>query len=103
MDFQYLKYEVMNGVARISFNRPEVYNALNDAITYELQEVLKAVAKDDHVRVVVLTGEGKAFCSGQDLKDSSKQGKRSFMESLRKRYNPLLLPCEICPSQLFAI
>ena len=100
MDFQYLKYEVKDGVARISFNRPEVYNALNDAITYELQEALKAVAKDDHVRVVVLTGEGKAFCSGQDLKDSSKQGKRSFMESLRKRYNPIIIAMRNLPKPI---
>jgi 2-(1,2-epoxy-1,2-dihydrophenyl)acetyl-CoA isomerase len=95
-----LKYEVQEGVARISFNRPEVYNALNDAITYELQEALKTVAKDDQVRVVVLTGEGKAFCSGQDLKDSSKQGKRSFMESLRKRYNPIITAMRNLPKPI---
>jgi len=90
MDFQFLKYGVSDGVATISFNRPEVYNALNDAITYELQDALKHVAKDDLVRVLVLTGEGKAFCSGQDLKDSASQGKRSFMDSLHKRYNPII-------------
>jgi 2-(1,2-epoxy-1,2-dihydrophenyl)acetyl-CoA isomerase len=90
MEFQFLKYQVKEGVATIAFNRPEVYNALNDAITFELQDALKAVAKDENVRVVVLTGEGKAFCSGQDLKDSSQQGKRSFLESLRKRYNPIV-------------
>src|SRR5260221_5521946 len=71
MDFQFLKYEVREGVARITLNRPDVYNALNDVITYELQDVFKVVAKDDLVRVVVLTGEGKAFCSGQDLKPTS--------------------------------
>src|SRR3981189_2114572 len=87
MDFQILKYEVKEGVARITLNRPEVYNALNDVITYELQEAFKVVAKDEQVRVVVLTGEGKAFCSGQDLKEN---GKRSFLESLQKRYNPII-------------
>jgi 2-(1,2-epoxy-1,2-dihydrophenyl)acetyl-CoA isomerase len=90
MDFQFLKYEVKAGVAYISLNRPEVYNALNDGITYELQDALKAVAQDDLARVVVLTGEGKAFCSGQDLKDSAQQGKRSFLDSLNKRYNPII-------------
>jgi 2-(1,2-epoxy-1,2-dihydrophenyl)acetyl-CoA isomerase len=87
MDFQILKYEVKEGVARITLNRPEVYNALNDVITYELQEAFKVVAKDEQVRVIVLTGEGKAFCSGQDLKEN---GKRSFLESLQKRYNPII-------------
>ena len=74
----------------IRLNRPEVYNALNDEITYQLQDAFKAVAKDDHVRVVVLTGEGKAFCSGQDLKSGPELGKRSFMDSLHKRYNPIV-------------
>jgi len=105
MDFQFLKYEVREGVARITLNRPDVYNALNDMITYELQDAFKVVAKDELVRVVVLTGEGKAFCSGQDLKPTSAkatagepasakatadEGKRSFLESLQKRYNPII-------------
>jgi len=90
MNFQFLKYEIKEGVATITLNRPDVYNALNDGITYELQDAFKAVAKDDQVRVVVLTGEGKAFCSGQDLKAGSTEEKRSFMDSLQKRYNPII-------------
>lgn len=90
MTYTFLKYEVAEGVATITLNRPDVYNALNDEITYELQDALKAVAKDELVRVVVLTGEGKAFCSGQDLKAASGQQKRSFMDSLHKRYNPII-------------
>jgi len=90
MDFKFIKYQVSDGVATITLNRPDVYNALNDGITYELQDVWKAVAKDEQVRVVVLTGEGKAFCSGQDLKAASAEEKRSFMESLTRRYNPII-------------
>ena len=100
MEFQFLTYVKKEGVATVSFNRPEVYNALNDEITYELQDVLKAIAKDDEVRVVVLTGVGKAFCSGQDLKDSSKQGKRSFMDSLHKRYNPIVAAMRSLPKPI---
>ena len=88
--YEFLKYSVNKGVARIAFNRPEVYNALNDEITYELQAAFKQVAKDELVRVVVLTGEGKAFCAGQDLKAAMGEEKRSFSESLHKRYNPLI-------------
>lgn len=88
--FDFLDYSVEKGVARIAFNRPEVYNALNDEITYELQAAFKQVAKDELVRVVVLTGEGKAFCAGQDLKAAIGAEKRSFSESLHKRYNPLI-------------
>lgn len=90
-DYQFILYRVENGVATVSLNRPEVYNALNDEITYELQAVLKVVAREESIRVMVLTGEGKAFCSGQDLKAVSGIEKRSFLESLHKRYNPIVL------------
>jgi len=88
--YTFLKYRAENGVAYLSLNRPEVYNALNDEITFEMQDALKAIAKDDAVRVVVISGEGKAFCSGQDLKASAGQEKRSFIDSLHKRYNPII-------------
>ena len=89
-NYQYLKYTVENGVGTITLNRPDVYNALNDEITFEMQDALKAVSKDENVRVVVFTGEGKAFCSGQDLKAASGDQKRSFLQSLHKRYNPIV-------------
>ena len=90
MNFHFLKYETANGVAHITLNRPEVYNALNDGITFELQDALKLSAKDATVRVLEITGAGKAFCSGQDLKAASGQEKRSFYDSLHKRYNPII-------------
>jgi len=90
MNYQFLLYTLQDGVATLTLNRPDVFNALNDEITYELQDALKQVAKDDNVRVVVLTGAGKAFCSGQDLKAASGQQKRSFINSLHKRYNPII-------------
>ncbi len=97
MAYQFLKFETKEGVSTITLNRPEVYNALNDEITFELQDAFKAVAKDSAVRVVVLTGEGKAFCAGQDLRDRSSQHKTSFRESLIKRYNPLILAMRQLP------
>src|SRR5258708_26531482 len=100
MSFQFLKFEITKGVATITLNRPEVYNALNDEITFELQDAFKAVAKDPTIRVVVLTGEGKAFCSGQDLKASQAQGNRSFLDSLHKRYNPLILGMRNLPKPI---
>ena len=88
--YKFLLFSKEGGVATIKLNRPEVYNALNDEITFELQGAFREVAKDDSLRVVILTGEGKAFCAGQDLKASSAAGKRSFMDSLHKRYNPII-------------
>jgi 2-(1,2-epoxy-1,2-dihydrophenyl)acetyl-CoA isomerase len=100
MEFKHLLYSVADGVATITLNRPEVYNALNDEITYELQDAWKACAKDEQVRVVVLTGAGKAFCSGQDLKAASGKEKRSFMESLHKRYNPIIRAMRTLPKPI---
>lgn len=100
--YQFLKYTVDSGVATVTLNRPEVYNALNDEITFELQDVFKKIAKDEAVRVVVLTGEGKAFCSGQDLKASSAQENRSFIESLHKRYNPIIRAMRNLPKPIIA-
>jgi 2-(1,2-epoxy-1,2-dihydrophenyl)acetyl-CoA isomerase len=88
--YTFLLYQHEHGVATITLNRPEVYNALHDEITYELQDVFKRVANDEAVRVIVFTGAGKAFCSGQDLKAVTGKEKRSFLDSLHKRYNPII-------------
>ncbi len=88
--FEFIKYDTTDGVTTITLNRPDVYNALNDEITYELQDAFKKATKDETTRVVVFTGEGKAFCSGQDLKAAVGDQKRSFSTSLEKRYNPLI-------------
>ncbi|MEM6361544.1 MAG: enoyl-CoA hydratase-related protein [Bacteroidota bacterium] len=87
--YDLIEFSKKNGVATVTLNRPDVYNALNDQITFELQDVLKTIGRDSEVRVVVLTGNGKAFCSGQDLK-ASEAGARSFIDSLHKRYNPII-------------
>jgi 2-(1,2-epoxy-1,2-dihydrophenyl)acetyl-CoA isomerase len=97
MAYQFLKFAVESGVCTITLNRPEVYNALNDGITFELQDAFKQVAREDSIRVVVLTGEGKAFCSGQDLKASQSGEKRSFINSLHKRYNPIIRAMRTLP------
>ncbi|GAB3194382.1 2-(1,2-epoxy-1,2-dihydrophenyl)acetyl-CoA isomerase [Pontibacter aydingkolensis] len=90
MTYECLLYEVQEGVATITLNRPDVFNAFNDQQSYDLQDALKQVARDEQVRVVVLTGAGKAFCSGQDLKAIASASKRDLSESLEKRYNPII-------------
>jgi 2-(1,2-epoxy-1,2-dihydrophenyl)acetyl-CoA isomerase len=86
--FNTLVYEIASGVATIKFNRPEVYNAFNNEMSFEFIDALKKARNDKEVRVIILTGEGKAFCSGQDLKDV-KGVSRSLGESVAKRYNPM--------------
>ena len=66
-----IAYEVQDGIARISFNRPAKLNAMTLAMYDELGRAFKAAAEDDRVRVVILTGAGeRAFCAGADLKES---------------------------------
>jgi 2-(1,2-epoxy-1,2-dihydrophenyl)acetyl-CoA isomerase len=83
-------YEKKGNVAFVTLNRPDVFNAFNDDQSYQLQDALKQANKDEDVRVVVLTGAGKAFCSGQDLKAIAGSKNRSLSESLYKRYNPII-------------
>ena len=89
--FNTLLLQIENKVATITLNRPDVFNAFNDELSYELQDALKVCTQSAEVRVVVLTGAGKAFCSGQDLKAIKEvAGKRDLSESLHKRYNPII-------------
>ncbi|MEX0968352.1 MAG: enoyl-CoA hydratase-related protein [Bacteroidia bacterium] len=85
-----IKLEKQNGIATITLNRPDVFNAFNDEQSFALQDALKQVKRDNEVRVVILTGAGKAFCSGQDLKDIAQSKNRSLSDSLHKRYNPII-------------
>lgn len=97
--FNSIKYEVKDNVGYITLNRPDRFNAFNNEQSYELQNALKQVKKDPEVRVVVLTGEGKAFCSGQDLKDIAGE-KRSLSDSLYKRYNPIIKAMRSLPKPI---
>lgn len=68
--FQYLQYAVDDGVALITLNRPEVLNACNSATHREVQAAIERAELDEDVRVVILTGAGRAFCSGSDLREA---------------------------------
>src|SRR6202142_3389195 len=70
MAYENLLYEVKDQIARITFNRPTVLNALNRKTVDELGEALHAAKRDDAVRVVILTGAGeKAFVAGADINE----------------------------------
>lgn len=84
-----LRYEVHDKVATITLNRPERYNAFDNPLSFEFIDALKEARRDAAVRAVVLTGAGKAFCSGQDLQAVAGT-KRSLGESVEKRYNPMV-------------
>lgn len=90
MELTCVLYEKIGSTAHVTLNRPDVFNAFNDEQSYELQSVFKDIKRDKEIRVVVLTGAGKAFCSGQDLKAIANSKNRSLSDSLYKRYNPII-------------
>ncbi len=69
MGYQTIRYEVKDGVATITLNRPESYNALNLALGSDLFHATLEADEDRAVRCIVVTGAGKAFCAGGDVKD----------------------------------
>lgn len=91
--FTTIRYDVAEGVATITFDRPEVFNAFNDTMSAEVLAALKQAAKDSTVRCIVITGAGKAFCAGQDLGSRNVAdfaGTLHLGESVRERYNPII-------------
>jgi 2-(1,2-epoxy-1,2-dihydrophenyl)acetyl-CoA isomerase len=91
MSYETILYELDQSVATITFNRPESLNAFNDQMIAETTAALKAAGRDDAVRCVVLTGSGRAFSSGQDLKDvQSREGQISIGDHLRQGFNKLV-------------
>lgn len=67
MAYEYLKFELADGVALVTLNRPERLNALSPGLVHELLDVVESTERDDDVRVLVLTGEGRGFCAGADV------------------------------------
>ncbi|WP_336962613.1 2-(1,2-epoxy-1,2-dihydrophenyl)acetyl-CoA isomerase PaaG [Sphingobium aquiterrae] len=83
---------VDRGIARVTFNRPEQLNAISLAMHRRLNEILDDLQQRDDIRVMLLTGNGRAFCAGQDLSERNveRDGPLDLGESLEARYNPLV-------------
>jgi len=83
--------EINDGVLTLTLNRPEALNSFNVEMKEALLAGLKDAAKDKNVRVVLLTGAGRAFSAGQDLKERTAPGVADLGTELRLRYNPMVL------------
>jgi len=92
-NFETIKYEVQDGTAIITINRPQVYNALNVQGKIDIISGIREANKDLNVRSIVLTAEGKAFCSGQDLNDrtvDATKGPVDIGHTIETEWNPLI-------------
>ncbi len=83
-------FSVNNAIATITLNRPEKYNAFNRQMALLLQKVLDDCAADKSVRAIYLTGNGKAFCAGQDLSEMTGDNAPNLSEILQDHYNPIV-------------
>lgn len=83
--------KIENNVAFLALNRPDVFNSFNREMALNLQQKLDDCEKNKDVRAIVLTGNGKAFCAGQDLKEvTSPELNPGFKAILEEHYNPII-------------
>lgn len=81
-EFKEILYEIKNGAANITLNRPDKRNALNDQLINDLRDAIAAADTDDQVRVIMLRAAGKDFCAGADLSQLDKSAQASIIENI---------------------
>ena len=102
-------YEVSDGLATITINRPEAMNAMNTEAKVALRDALRSAADDPAVRAVLLTATGRAFCVGQDLKEhigllmaDREAGTGQTMSTVKEHYNPIVRALADMPKPVVA-
>ena len=83
-------FEIKNNIAIISFNRPDKFNSFNREMALLMQKTLDDCAANKNVRAIYLTGNGKAFCAGQDLGELVGENPPGFEVILAEHYNPIV-------------
>ena len=81
---------ILNGVCELKLNRPSVYNSFNQAMAFSLQKALDFAELNEEVRAIVITGEGKAFCAGQDLAEAMDPEGPALQSIVKDHYNPII-------------
>ena len=87
---EHINLSIENSVARITFNRPQVFNSMHQAMRAELLEALDICAEDAGVRAVLITGNGRAFCAGEDLQEVTDPNGPSLNTIISTGYNPIV-------------
>ena len=82
--------EFKNGVCTLTLNRPQVFNSFNKEMAMALQKALDDCEKDESVRAIVIKGEGKAFCAGQDLAEATDPNGPEMQSIVKDHYNPII-------------
>ncbi|ASK61957.1 2-(1,2-epoxy-1,2-dihydrophenyl)acetyl-CoA isomerase [Virgibacillus phasianinus] len=99
-DYQTILFEKKNTVASIILNRPASYNAFTEEMNKDIIDALKLASKDEEVRSIVITGEGKAFCAGEDLAGVDEDTDHGTF--LRTRYHPMMKAIKQTPKPIVA-
>jgi len=100
MTYENILFDISNGVAKLTLNRPDKLNSFTQAMHLEVRAALEQVQADKSVRVLVLTGAGRGFCAGQDLSDRAVEPGAKGVdlgESVEKFYAPLVLALRNLP------
>ena len=85
-----IQFEKIDAVGKITLNRPEKYNSFVREMALALKDTLKNCANDDSIRCILITGAGKAFCAGQDLKEATDPKEPEIEQIVREHYNPII-------------
>lgn len=81
---------ITNHVCTLKLNRPEVFNSFNQKMAFALQDALKKAADNEGIRAIVIVGEGKAFCAGQDLAEATDPNGPELQSIVKDHYNPII-------------
>lgn len=91
MSEQFIRFEVADSVGKIILHRPNVLNSFNRAMSKQMHEAIAKCASDKNIRAVFLTGEGRAFCAGQDLQEAIDPQGPDIEKIVLEHYNPIIL------------
>ena len=94
MQYDAISFDISDNIAVLTLNRPERKNALNSKMRTEITDAIAEAARS--ARVLVLTGAGDAFCSGQDLADAGNPADLDLEKTLREEYEPMLAALTQC-------
>ena len=89
--YEYIEFQIIQNIAYLRFNRPEVFNSINQPMAFEIQQVLDLCGENESIRCVVITGNGKAFCAGQDLKEVTDPEGPALQNIVKDHYNPIIM------------